>query len=140
MPYLNGDDIGLRFTTGPSSPKRVSKATFQFSVKCLPLVLGFPPDGCTVVTVKLHSVDREERTDRGSQKQQMSHEAAYFSCGEIDEKVVLIGPRRRPKATRSNEQGASGALEPKEMEHREAHHLEGTGYFCRPKHTGRRPP
>jgi hypothetical protein len=69
---------------GRSSPKRVSKATFQFPVECLPPVLGFPPDGCPVVTLKLDSVDREERADSGSQKQRMSHEAACYNYDKID--------------------------------------------------------
>jgi hypothetical protein len=54
-----------------------------------------------------------------------THEVAYFSCGEIDEKAVLSFGPRQPNALDLTSKGPGGGLKSEEMEHREAHHLEG---------------
>jgi hypothetical protein len=51
--------------------------------------LGFPPDLVTVSAIKADSVDGQKYARHSGQKQQVSHDAAYFNCDEIDEKVVL---------------------------------------------------
>ena len=57
------------------------------------LVLGVPPDLVAVSAMKAESVDGQEYARHASQKHQMSHEAPYFNCDEIDENVVLsFGP------------------------------------------------